>query len=69
MSWLNQLSGEDENDYIEVNKKYLEKVEKNSKELETYKKALEMACYEISASSGDTTESLINFYLQKAREE
>ncbi len=44
-------------------------LEKNSKELEVYKKALDMTCYEISASSCDTTESLIEFFIEKAREE
>lgn len=47
MSWLSQLSGEDENDYIEVNRKYLDKLEK---ELEVYKKALKMMSEDLSST-------------------
>lgn len=42
MGWLSQLCGENEMEYIEVSKKYLMKLEENSKELEVYKKAYNM---------------------------
>lgn len=42
MSWMSQVCGEDENDYISVNKKYLNRLENDSKELEIYKKAVEL---------------------------
>lgn len=38
------------NDYIEVKKKYLTKLEEESKELDVYKKAFKLACDEIRDS-------------------
>ena len=62
------LIGEEHLDQAEYEQvgEWLEELNKVSQELEIYKKALHSACYEIS---GDTTQSLIDFYLQKAREE
>ena len=53
-------------EWLEELKTLRVKLEKNSKALEIYKRALHSACYEIS---GDTTQSLMDYYLQKARED
>lgn len=83
MGWMNQVCGENEDDYIEVKKKYLTMLEAKSKELEIYKKALELACSQnntnpICATAYQRDNCMLfgscgkcweNVCLQKAREE
>lgn len=35
MGWMNQVCGENENEYIEINKKYLTKLEEENKNLQS----------------------------------
>lgn len=46
-----------------------DELEATKNKLKVCEKALELACYEITASTCDTTEDLIEFYTQRAREE
>lgn len=59
-----------------VRDKYIEQIyalkaeaEKNSKELEVYKKALELACWDLDNYTDTYYVTLMNEYLQKAREQ
>lgn len=67
MSWMSQVCGESENDYISVNKKYLNRLENDSKELEVYKKALELACWDTKCNC--LHDDYYNDLLKKAREQ
>lgn len=69
MGWMSQVCGDNEHDYIEVDKKYLGKLERNSKALEIYKKALELMAEQYAFQECGTVEQVIEHYLQKAREE
>lgn len=82
MGWMSQVCGDNEHDYIEVNKKYLTKLEEENKNLQSELKAesesivlltKELRIYkkalELACSAdGLFWESEYNDYLQKARE-
>lgn len=75
MGWMSQLCGENENDYIEVHKKHYSDLIEKSKELEVYKKSLELLAEDSANPYHEATnpfyedkQDLINYYLQKARE-
>ena len=66
-----QVCGDNEHDYIEVNKKYLTKLEE-SKELEIYKKALELMAVHLQRFQDGKCfdhNGWVTYFINKARKE
>lgn len=76
MGWMSQLCGENENDYIEVHKNHYNDLIEKSKELEIYKKALELMADDLSVHAPTMCNSMCKgnrtveeSYMQAARKE